>query len=390
MSSTEISESKYVRTLLLGVVMTFAILDHTRMFFHYWNTNPADLKHTTAFLFFTRFISHYFAPALFFLVGIQLYLSGLSYTKKQYTFRLLRQGIVLLFIELFINNFLYTFDPYYRTIGLFILGLLGISFICLAGLHYLKRDILLVVSLSIIGLHNLLDTVLIEDHSLSSFAWYILHQQKFIPVDNRMYIINYTLLPWLAVLLLGYFFGYYYRLKSALMRRKKILMYAGWFSLCLFFVVRSINIYADPKPWATQKNGLFTVLSFFDLTKYPASLAYLSVTMGPIFLFLAYIEGIQNKYTSFFYTFGKKPLFIYLVSTFLIHAVAMLILWLRGDSPLEMVISPTSYNSNSELHNYGYSLPIVYVIWLAFILLFWMILNIYLTICRRSRLKIFK
>jgi uncharacterized membrane protein len=371
MSSTETSQNTYVRTLLLGVVMSFAILDHTRLFFHYWNTNPADLEHTTPGLFFTRFVSHYFAPAVFFLVGVELYLNGLSYTKKQHTFRLLKQGIFLLLIELFINNFLYTFDLYYRTIGLFILGLLGICFICLAGLHYLSRNSLLFLSLSIIGLHNFLDAFRLEDHSPLSITWYILHQQKFIPLDDRMYIVNYTLLPWLAVLLLGYFFGYYYWHGNARTLRKKILMYSGWISLGFFFLVRSLNIYADPKPWVIQPNGLFTILSFFDLTKYPASLAYLSLTLGPIFLFLGYVEGIQNKFTSFFYTFGKRPLFIYLISTFLIHAIAMLGLLIKDASPMRMVITPASYNSNSELHNYGYSLSVVYVIWLAFMLLFY-------------------
>lgn len=373
MSSTETSQNAYVRTLLLGVVMTFAILDHTRLFFHYWNMNPADLERTTPGLFLTRFLSHYFAPAVFFLVGIELYLNGLSYTKKQRTFHLLKQGIFLLLIELFINNFLYTFDLYYRTIGLFILGLLGICFICLAGLHYFSRNSWLFLSLSIIGLHNFLDTFRLEGHSPLSITWYILHQQKFIPLDDRMYIVNYTLLPWLAVLLLGYFFGYYYRHESARALRKKILMYAGWISLGFFFLVRSLNIYADPKPWVIQPNGLFTILSFFDLTKYPASLAYLSVTLGPIFLFLAYVEGIQNKFTLFFYTFGKRPLFIYLISTLLIHAVAMLGLWIKDASPMRMVITPASYNSNSELHNYGYSLSVVYVIWLAFMLLFYLL-----------------
>lgn len=371
MSSTETSQNAYVRTLLLGVVMTFAILDHTRIFFHYWNTNPADLEHTTPSLFLTRFISHYFAPTVFFLVGIELYLNGLSHTKKQHTFHLLKQGIFLVLIELFINNFLYTFDPYYRTVGLFILGLLGLGFICLAGLHYLNRKIVLFVSLSIIGLHNLLDSIHLEGHSTLSLIWYVLHQQKFIPLDDRMYIVNYTLLPWLGVLLLGYFFGYYYRPERDHLHRKKILIYSGWASLSLFLIFRSLNIYADPKPWTIQPNGLFTLLSFLDLTKYPASLAYLSVTMGPILLFLAYAEGIQDKFTSLFNTLGKKPLFIYLASTFLIHALAMLGLWLGNASPLRMVITPSSYSNDSELHNYGYSLPVVYVLWLVFIFLFY-------------------
>lgn len=374
MLSKETPRKAYTRTLLFGVVMTFAVLDHTRMFFHYWNTDPTNLEQTSPILFFTRFTSHYFAPAVFFLLGIQLYLNGLKrITKKLNTFVLLKQGLFLLLIELLVNNFLYTFDPYYRTIGLFIIGMLGISLIFLAGLHHLDRLSLLWISLLIIGLHNIFDSIHLEGHSPVSIVWYILHQQKFIPLGDRMYIINYTLFPWLGVMLLGYFFGYYYQHGSSLVDRKKILMYSGWFSISLFLILRTFNIYGDPKPWTVQKNDMFTILSFFDLTKYPASLSYLCATLGPICLFLAYMEGIQNKYTSFFYTLGKKPLQLYLISTFLIHVLAFLCVWLNGISPLEMIITPDSYTINSELNHYGFSLLVVYVLWLFFVFVLYFI-----------------
>ncbi|WP_166923028.1 hypothetical protein [Flavobacterium poyangense] len=355
--------------MLLGIVMTFAILDHTRLFFHYWNTNPADLGHTTFFLFFTRFISHYFAPTVFFIAGIELFHWMGKRTKTQNIWRLFRLGSMLILIEIFINNFLYTFDPFYRTIGVFIIGSLGLCFYFMAGLQYLSRNLILLISLVIIIGHHLLDSIQMKGDSPTAIFWYLIHQQKFIPHDGRLYIVNYTLLPWLGVLLLGYFWGFFCRSGSSPTLRKKVLLYSGFILIGVFVLLRGLNGYGESIPWKTGDSALISVLSFFNLTKYPASLDFLAITLGPIFLFLAYAENWKNRVANFFFTLGQIPLFTYLFSTLIIHLAAMLWLYFNGKPFKAMVITTASYSDKSPLVNYGYSLVTVYILWIAFVLI---------------------
>lgn len=355
--------------ILLGIVMAFAILDHTRLFFHYWNTNPADLDHTTWPLFFTRFVSHFFAPAVFFTTGILLFHMMEKKNRKENVWHLFGWGSALIFIEIFINNFLYTFDPYYRTIGIFIIGSLGICMFWMAGLQYCSRKIILFISIAIISGHHLLDSIQFEGDSVSAVLWYLLHQQKYIPVGQNMYIVNYTILPWLGILLLGYFFGFYYKSGNSAVLRKKILLYSGCIFICLFFVLRFVNSYGESNPWQFQNSTIKTVLSFFNLTKYPASFDYIAITLGPVLLFLAYAENKKNKIIDFFFILGKYPLFTYLFSTFIIHLSAMLFLYYKEKPLNTMIITPASYSNQSGLLNYGYSLTTVYLLSLVFILI---------------------
>ena len=361
------------RQLLLGVVMVFAILDHTRIFFHYWNTDPTDIGNTSFLLFFTRFLSYFFAPTIFILLGIRVYNYGSLRTKKHMFYYLLKVGVLLILLELVVNNFAYTFDFQYRTIGLFIVGITGVILICMSGLQFFSRKIILFISLLIICGHNLFDFIKYEDYSFQSIVWYILHQQKFLILKSQFYIINYTILPWLGVFLLGYYLGYYYQGESSILKRKKILIYSGWLCVIAFLLLRSINLYGDPNSWRIQESVSTTIVSFFDLTKYPASLDYLTVTLGGVFLFLGYVNENKYRFYSFFYVLGKRPLFIYLFSTFLIHTVALLHIWIIGGNPSDMIITIHSYSDKSTLNDYGHSLVTVYVVWLLFLVVLYFI-----------------
>lgn len=357
------------RNLLLGIVLAFAMLDHTRMFFYYWNVNPTAIGETSIMLFLTRFLSHFFAPSIFLLLGIEMYQYGQRYGPKRLTKTLCYTAVMLLALELVVNNFLYTFDPYYRTIGLFILGLLGLCFLCMAGLQYLGRKSLFVISLLLLSGHHLLDGIQLEGSSLGSICWYLLHQQKFIPFPDRLFIVNYTLIPWLGVLMLGYAMGKLFLPHADPAKRKHFLLRAGYSSLALFFMLRFTNVYGDPIGWNTYADPVKSVLSFLNLTKYPASLAYLSLTLGTIFLFLGYTANCRGNKIFPFYVLGRRPLFIYLFSTFLIHLMAMALLWLTGKDPAAMLITSRSYTSVGPLTQYGYSIGVVYIIWIGILLL---------------------
>ncbi len=355
--------------ILLGIVISLAILGHTRMFFHYWNMDPADLSHTTPFLFFTLFISHYFATAVYFIMGIGLYFKMSAKNKNQNVWYLLQTGGALVLIELILNNFSYTFDPYYRTVGIFIIGSLGLCMIYISVLQYFSRNIILLISLSIIIGHHFLDPIQMKGNSIGAILWYVLHQHKFIPFDQSVFVVKYTVLPWLGLVLLGYFLGYFYRSESSPVVRKKILLYSGWSSILLFFLLRGINSYGDPNPWHIETSLVNTIISFFNVTKYPASLDYITITLGPILLFLAYVENWKSKVTDFFFILGKFPFFTYLFSTFLIHSTAMFWLFVNGKSGKLMVLTPNFYGPQSPLVNYGYSLAVVYLLSGMFVLI---------------------
>ncbi|MFW0717711.1 DUF1624 domain-containing protein [Pedobacter sp. N23S346] len=367
---------QYSKALLLGILLTIAILDHTRLFFHYWNTNPGNLESTTSVLFFTRFISHFFAPTVFFLSGTYLFKWSKDKSRQQVFYKMLMLAFILICIELVINNFLWTFDLQYRTIGLFIIGALGLSIFLLAFLQFIPKKFLLLFSILVLIGHHLLDGITLTGQSSSTILWSVLHQQKYIPAGERLFIINYTLIPWFAILSLGYAIGHLYQ--------RKWLLATGIVLTSLFFILRGINIYGDFQPWAKQETFEKTILSFFSATKYPASTDFVFITLGPMFIVLHYIKGIKNKLTDFFVTFGSTPLFTYLISTLLIHLTAMIGLALSGKSWSVMVITPKSYITGNALSNYGYSLGIVYLLWLVFVFLLYMCCRFYRTYLLRK------
>lgn len=320
-------------------------------------------------LFFTRFSSHFFAPAAFLLTGITLYHKGAQRSKAQNAGIWISKGIALILIEALINNFLYTFDPYYRTLGLYIIGITGLSMILLAALQYLPLKWITGVSLLVITAHNLLDQVTVSGHSARAVTWYILHQQQYMLNGDRLYTVNYTLLPWAALLALGYSLGHYIiNTPKETQRRKAVIT---GLSLCiLFFLLRGINIYGDKTPWSVQGSWPATLISYFNITKYPASLDYICITIGPLLLLFAFtLQPAGGFFTRFFSTLGRMPLLVYLVSTLIIHLAALCTIGLQGFSWQHMIITPASYEPGSALAPYGYSLPAVYGIWLLMLLL---------------------
>ncbi|MBC9794521.1 DUF1624 domain-containing protein [Sinomicrobium weinanense] len=361
--------------LLLGVVMSLAILDHTRLFFHFWNTDPYGPE-TTPFLFFTRFISHYFVPAIYLVTGITVYLAGRERPKPGLSRYLLLLGTGFLVLELMPDNFSWTFDIYYRTVGVFIFGGIGLCLLLFSVLIYLPVRWLVAIGVVIIALHHVLDDVRMEGTGAISVVWYIFHQHKIFLVGERVFVINYTLFPWLGVMLLGYGMGPLYSGEYDGSTRRKWLFRLGIAAIVLFFLWRGAQIYGDPDPWAVQEDPVRTVMSFLNLTKYPASLDFLLITLGPVWLFLLASDKVKNgRLASFFTVFGNTPVFCYLSSTYLIHAAAALVLRLQGNNWKDMIIIPASYGNGSPLKDYGYKLGIVYFIWMGFMLILYFLLK---------------
>ena len=302
--------------ILRGVVMVIMALDHTRDYFHLPGLTaggalgPTDMATTTPFLFFTRFITHYCAPVFVFLAGTSAFLYGSKKSKSELFKFLFIRGIWLIFLEFIVNNFLWQFDIGYNLIVLQVIWAIGLSMLFLSFLIYLPKKILLLFGFILIAGHNLLDSIVMQGNSLESSIWYALHQRHQILLEGgRALRFSYPIIPWIGVIVLGYCFGALYKRDFDPSLRKKYLLRLGLGAIAAFFIIRGINIYGDLSPWSIQKNTTFTILSFFNVTKYPPSLAFILITLGPALLFLIYIENIKNKITDFFLVFGRVPLF---------------------------------------------------------------------------------
>ena len=193
-----------------------------------------------------------------------------------------------------------------------------------------------------------------------------------------MIAFHYPVIPWVGLMALGYCFGTLYGKGFDATVRKKWLLGLGFGSIALFFILRGINIYGDLVPWTTQKNGIYTMLSFFNTTKYPPSLIFLLMTIGPSLLFLYLIENVKNKATDFFVVFGRVPLFFYFLHVLVIHIAAILGILIFGGNWQDMILTADVF-MNAKLINYGYPLYVVYLIWITLIIFLYPFSKKYMT-----------
>lgn len=360
--------------------MVIMALDHVRDYFHLGSffVNPTDLDTTTPLLFFTRFITHNCAPAFIFLAGTSAFLYGSNKPKPVLSKFLLTRGIWLIFLEIIVNTFIWTFDVSYSFQIFQVIWAIGVSMIALSFLIYLPRKGLLILGLVIVAGHNLLDSIVMEGTSLGSILWYILHQRVRLQLSpSYLLSIAYPVLPWIGLMVLGYCFGTLYKRGFDARLRKKWLLGLGFGAITLFYILRGINVYGDLIPWLVQKNTTYTILSFFNVTKYPPSLVYLLITIGPAMLFLAVIEPVKNKFTNFFLVFGRVPLMYYFLHMFVIHALAILGMMIFGGNWKDMIFTGETF-LQARLIAYGYPLYVVYLIWLGIVLLLYPISNKYM------------
>lgn len=357
--------------ILRGVVMVIMALDHTRDYFYYGSffNDPTNIETTTPFLFFTRFITHYCAPVFVFLAGTSAFLYGEKKSKSQLFKFLLTRGLWLIILEIVLNNLIWWFDLSYGFIVLQVIWAIGVSMIALSFLIYLPKKILILVGVILIFGHNALDKITMEGESFQAIIWYILHQGGQIVFDsNRMIGAYYPVIPWIGIIVLGYCFGNFYRKDFNVHTRKNCLLYIGLGSILLFFIIRGINLYGDLVPWEAKNTLTKTILSFINVTKYPPSLSYVLITLGPALLFLYAIESVKNKISDFFLVFGRVPLFYYFLHVLVIHVLAIIGILIFGGTWENMILTPDVFQ-NEKLLNYGYSLFVVYLVWIGVIAL---------------------
>jgi uncharacterized membrane protein len=347
--------------ILRGVIMIIMALDHTRDFLHY-NIDPTNLQTTTPILFFTRWITHFCAPVFVFLSGTSAFLSGRKKTKKQLSSFLLKRGIWLIVIELTIFNLFLTFDITYSFLAIEVLSVIGLSMIILGVAIFLPLRAIFFIGLMIVLGHNLLDVFDYANPTQVPIWWGFLHQQSFFPYDhNRLFAILYPLLPWPGVMMLGYCLGSLYKKEFDAKRRQKILITSGIIITLFFIILRFTNVYGDPSEWHHQKNSIFTILSFLNTTKYPASLLFLSMTLGPALIFLSLFERAKGKWSEIVSVYGRVPFFYFLVHFLVIHLICMILFFVNGHSLSEANTGFLHFKSPND----GLPLGVVYLIWMA-------------------------
>ncbi len=363
--------------LLRGAVMIVMALDHARDFFGAGGLNPRDV--TDPALFLTRWITHFCAPLFIFLAGLSAYLYGTRGRSVGEVSRfLLTRGLWLVLMEFTVVRLGWSFGFNLNFFVGNVIWALGASMVVLSALVYLPRWAIAAVGLVMIGGHNLFDGVRAADLGNAGWIWTILHERGFLQfgLPAKFYVL-YPLVPWIGVMAAGYALGPVFQLERA--TRQRILVALGAVTIAGFLALRVTNLYGDPAPWVAQAASFATVLSFVNCEKYPPSLLYLAMTLGPGLLLLAAFETARGRVAEMVITYGRVPFLYYVVHIFLIHALAVAMAW--------MVLGNASWlfggAPGGRPANYGLSLPGVYLVWLVVVVALYPLCRWFATIKQR-------
>jgi uncharacterized membrane protein len=378
--------------LLRGIVMVIMALDHVRDLLHVYakSLDPTDPSKTYTTLFFTRWITHYCAPTFVFLAGTGAFLStARGKTKPELARFLLTRGLWLIVLELTLVRFGWFFNFDYSFTFLQVIWAIGWSMIVLAGLIFLPTRGIAAIGLLMIFTHNLFDGV--RSQSLGEFRWLwvVLHETNVIsPFQGMTVLFAYPLIPWIGVMAVGYAFGEILTLERE--RRRKVLFSLGATCILLFVALRALNVYGDPAPWSAQKSAWYTFLSFLNTSKYPPSLLFLLMTLGPSIVALALFDRAPDSEPSLlarpFIIFGRVPMFYYLLHVPLIHIVAIVLALIKyGRAEWLFVNWPPPDQPQPEPPGYGYGLHVVYAVWIGVVVALYPLCRWFAGVKRRRR-----
>jgi uncharacterized membrane protein len=387
--------------LLRGIVMVIMMLDHTRDFVHrilLQGFDPTDLANTSVKLFLTRWITHFCAPVFVFLAGTGIYLQAKrGKSKAELSKFLLTRGLWLIVLEFTVIRIAITFNFDYRFLGMMgVIWVIGVSMIVLAALIHLPVWLVGTFGVVMIAAHNWFDRFRVPGWrgpgsavpSYGAKVLMILHQPfEAFPIfgwPSPVVFALYPLVPWVGVMAAGYAFGSIYRWDAQ--RRRRFLIVGGLVATALFIILRGINLYGDPARWSVRGSTAFTILSFLNVTKYPPSLLFLLMTLGPALLALVCFErmaqhphsdakaldreeskGLAGKIHAFFVTFGRVPLFFYLLQWPVAHFISVAVHAIAGKPVGWMFGSQMGFDRPPP--GVGFNLAVVYACWIAGVLL---------------------
>lgn len=353
-----------------GLVMILMVLDHVRDLMHVSSVvqNPTDLSTTTAMVFFTRIITYLCAPIFVFLAGTSAFLSyQRSENQSKSRKFLFQRGLWLILLEFTVVNFGIWFDIGFHIYLFQVIAAIGLGFIILSFLLKLSPAKIGITGFIIIFGHQLLTLVPADGFPLLKTVLTPFFATTAIPLSAQInLIVGYPPVPWLGILLLGFSCGKFFELADD--QRKVLFLKIGVGAILLFTVLRAFNSYGDPSAWSMQKNGLFTFLSFINVSKYPPSLLFSLITLGIMFIILAFAEHSRNWFTEFVSLYGKVPLFFYLIHWYIVHPILIAILFIQGFRWSEMDFASGNFGRPKGMES-GVELWAVYLIWIAVILL---------------------
>ncbi|HQR05729.1 MAG TPA: heparan-alpha-glucosaminide N-acetyltransferase domain-containing protein [Gemmatales bacterium] len=403
--------------LLRGLIMVIMALDHVRDFFYFHTIDPTNLEQTTPVLFFTRWITHFCAPTFILLAGVGAALSRLrGKSPTELTCFLITRGVWLIFLEwMVVRTFGWAWNFDFAYLPCWVIWTLGWSMIMLGILSRFPNWVPIVFGLTLIFGHHLVDHIKGEQISSCSWLWHILHdpcdlvvpklglvvkqasdhgvvihtgyslilmkQPSDNPLPGVVLSAGYPLIPWVGVMAVGYGLGMTYGWEA---KRRRRLLYQLGLACCLGFVLlRFINGYGETSHWAVQPSPIMTFISFLNCTKQPPSLCYLLMTLGPALLFLAWFDAGVGRWARPLIIFGKVPLFFYLLHLPLIHGLWVIAAWWHLHQ------FPAWLFSNPPLghvpHDFGFSLPVVYAVWVGVILMLYPLCHWYAGIKQRHK-----
>lgn len=372
---------------LRGAVMILMALDHVRHFFsNSLSFRATDFSQTTAPLFLTRWVTHFCAPVFVLLAGAGAFFSAAAGKSKAQLSRLLvTRGLWLVLLELTFVRFGWTLNLDYGYVLGGVLWALGWSMVALAGMVWLPRTLITGIGVAMIALHNLLDPI--RPSRLGSWGWFwkILHVPgQFEPISGVHFKVAYPLVPWIGVMAAGYGFGAL--LQQPPDKRNRQLFWLGGALTLAFFALRATNLYGDTHPWSVQKDGLFTFLSFLNCDKYPPSLLFLLMTLGPAICALGLSGRLPAVLIHPVVVFGRVPLFFYLIHIPLIHVLAVLFAYARYGEAGWLFRNPPSGHLPFPLpQGYGYGLVVVYALWVGVVVVLFPLCRWFAGVKRRHR-----
>jgi uncharacterized membrane protein len=364
--------------LLRGLVMVLMALDHTRDFFAGGSFNPRDVAEPALFL--TRWITHFCAPTFIFLAGISAFLYGAQGRSTGEVSRFLfTRGLWLVLMEFTVVRLGWTFSFHFDHLVTQVIFAIGASMIALAALVRLPRWAIAAVGVAMIAGHNLLDPIKAAEFGAYAPLWNLLHQPGQAAVGGIKLFALYPLIPWIGVMAAGYALGPVFKLDRD--SRRRWLVGLGAAVTVGFFVLRILNVYGDPTPWSAQDSFLATALSFLNVEKYPPSLLYLAMTLGPALLLLAAFEEARGRLAAWITIFGRVPFFYYVAHIFLIHALALLFAWVT----IGNIAWLFGGGGMGKPAGYGLGLPGIYAVWLAVVAMMFPLCRWFAAVKRHGR-----
>jgi uncharacterized membrane protein len=366
--------------LIRGAAMILMAIDHVRVF------SGVPAGGPTPGVFFTRWITHFCAPAFIFLAGTSIFLYARKHSDVSR--HLVIRGLWLIFLEFTFLRLAWTFNfdfRHYEMAG--VIWVIGICMILMAALVKLPVKIVGVIGIVIIAGHNLMDPhigTLLGGMASNHFSglWKLFYVGFFAgPIqfgaDGPNLIVLYSIIPWIGVMAAGYAFGTIVIAEPA--RRKRLCLMIGLAAIALFLVLRGFNLYGDPRPWhaaAQGRNGappMPAVLSFLNTSKYSASLLFLLMTLGPIITLVPLVEKLSGAIARWITLFGRVPFFYYMLHIPLIHALALVVSKIRLGFVSPWLFANHPMGNPEPPGGYVWGLGTLYLVWAIVIVLLYFV-----------------